>query len=151
MNIYIYTDAIGERRREVEQSRDRDRGRRTWDKKNYLEQRGADNFVQLFGLLPCCQSGPLRKNLTGRVGKSSGSNARQNESSHFAATIFFYIRKEAWPFYRTIPGVRLCWELEEPEGSPGYLGEIQVGIHSEGYDVCHDSADETFLKVTGGC
>jgi len=23
---------------------------------------------------------------------------------------------EAWPFYRTIPGVRLCWELEEPKG-----------------------------------
>ena len=26
------------------------------------------------------------------------------------------IRKEAWSFYRTIPGVRLCRELEEPEG-----------------------------------
>ena len=26
------------------------------------------------------------------------------------------IRKEAWPFYRTISGVRLCWELEEPAG-----------------------------------
>ena len=26
------------------------------------------------------------------------------------------IRKEAWPFYRTISGVRLSWELEEPEG-----------------------------------
>ena len=25
-------------------------------------------------------------------------------------------RKEAWPFYRTISGVRLCWELEEPKG-----------------------------------
>ena len=25
------------------------------------------------------------------------------------------IRKEAWPFYRTISGVRLCWELEEPK------------------------------------
>ena len=24
------------------------------------------------------------------------------------------IRKEAWSFYRTDPGVRLCWELEEP-------------------------------------
>ena len=29
------------------------------------------------------------------------------------------IRKEAWPFYRTIPGVRLCWELEEPKGPDG--------------------------------
>ena len=25
-------------------------------------------------------------------------------------------RKEAWPFYRTSSGVRLCWELEEPKG-----------------------------------
>jgi len=29
------------------------------------------------------------------------------------------IRKEAWPFYRTISGVRLCWELEEPKGPNG--------------------------------
>ena len=27
------------------------------------------------------------------------------------------IRKEAWPFYRTSSGVRLCWELEEPKGA----------------------------------
>ena len=26
------------------------------------------------------------------------------------------IRKEAWPFYRTSSGVRLCWELKEPKG-----------------------------------
>ena len=26
------------------------------------------------------------------------------------------IRKKAWSFYRTIPGVRLCWELEERKG-----------------------------------
>jgi len=30
------------------------------------------------------------------------------------------IRKEAWPFYRTISGVRLCWELEEPKGPKGH-------------------------------
>ena len=29
------------------------------------------------------------------------------------------IRKEAWPFYRTISDVRLCWELEEPKGPKG--------------------------------
>ena len=29
------------------------------------------------------------------------------------------IRKEAWPFYRSVPGVRLCWELEEPRGPKG--------------------------------
>ena len=25
-------------------------------------------------------------------------------------------RKEAWSFYETVSGVRLCWELEEPKG-----------------------------------
>jgi hypothetical protein len=29
------------------------------------------------------------------------------------------IRKEAWPFYRTISGVRLYWELEEPKEPKG--------------------------------
>ena len=29
------------------------------------------------------------------------------------------IRKEAWSFYRTSSGVRLCWELEEPKGPNG--------------------------------
>jgi len=31
-------------------------------------------------------------------------------------------KKEAWPFYRTSSGVRLCWELEEPKG-PSLLPE----------------------------
>ena len=26
---------------------------------------------------------------------------------------------KGWPFYRTISGVRLCWELEEPKGPKG--------------------------------
>jgi len=29
------------------------------------------------------------------------------------------IRKEVWPFYRIISGVRLCWELAEPNGPKG--------------------------------
>ena len=29
------------------------------------------------------------------------------------------IRKEAWSFYRTVSGVRLNWELEEPKGPEG--------------------------------
>jgi hypothetical protein len=28
------------------------------------------------------------------------------------------IRKEAWPFYKTSTGVRLCWELEEAKEPP---------------------------------
>ena len=38
------------------------------------------------------------------------------------------IGKEAWSFYRTISGVRLCWELEEPNGPKasvsGSLGRL---------------------------
>ena len=29
------------------------------------------------------------------------------------------IQKEAWAFFRTSSGVRLCWELEEPNGPKG--------------------------------
>ena len=29
------------------------------------------------------------------------------------------IQTEAWRFYRTLSGVRLCWELEEPQGPEG--------------------------------
>jgi len=35
------------------------------------------------------------------------------------------IRKEAWPFYRTISGVRLCWELEKPKGPKGRGTPVQ--------------------------
>ena len=35
------------------------------------------------------------------------------------------IRKEAWPFYRTISGVRLCWELEEPKEPGGWTHGFQ--------------------------
>ena len=35
------------------------------------------------------------------------------------------IRKDAWSFYRTISGVRLCWELEEPKGPKGRMCHIR--------------------------
>ena len=35
------------------------------------------------------------------------------------------IRKEAWSFYRTISGVRLCWQLEEREGPKGLVSRWQ--------------------------
>jgi len=38
------------------------------------------------------------------------------------------IRKEAWPFYRTSSGVRLCWELGEPKGPKGSLGHNIEGL-----------------------
>ena len=36
------------------------------------------------------------------------------------------IRKEPWPFYRTISGVRLCWELEQPKGPKGPYSDISL-------------------------
>ena len=36
------------------------------------------------------------------------------------------IRKEAWHFYRIISGVRLCWELEEPQVPDS--GSICMGV-----------------------
>ena len=50
--------------------------------------------------------------------------ASQEEGVGVAAAILCtggadVIRKEAWPFYRTICGVSLCWELEEPKGPKG--------------------------------
>jgi hypothetical protein len=36
-----------------------------------------------------------------------------------ARAVIDVIRKEAWCFYRTISGVHLCWELEEPKGPNG--------------------------------
>jgi len=38
------------------------------------------------------------------------------------------IRKEAWSFYRTISGVRLCWELEEPKGPNGSEAFINTSM-----------------------
>ena len=32
------------------------------------------------------------------------------------------IRTEAWPFYRTVSGVRIYWVLEEPKGPKGLRG-----------------------------
>ena len=39
------------------------------------------------------------------------------------------IRKEAWSFCRTISGVRLCWELEEPKGPKGFLQTLAEITH----------------------
>ena len=36
------------------------------------------------------------------------------------------IRKEAWSFYRTSSGVRLCWELEEPKGPKGLCARLRA-------------------------
>ena len=45
------------------------------------------------------------------------------------------IKKEAWHFYRTSSGVRLCWELEEPKGPEGPSHdktEAEKGAHMAG-------------------
>jgi hypothetical protein len=36
------------------------------------------------------------------------------------------IRKEAWPFYRTISGVHLCWELEELKGPKCTISGVRL-------------------------
>ena len=41
------------------------------------------------------------------------------DKSHVLITWVTLIRKEAWPFSRTSSGVRLRWELEEPQGPHG--------------------------------
>jgi len=39
------------------------------------------------------------------------------------------IRKEAWSFYGTISGVRLCWELEEPKGPKVLWTQAVIAPH----------------------
>jgi hypothetical protein len=39
--------------------------------------------------------------------------------------------QEAWSFYRIIPGVRLCWELEKPQG-PKVSGCQRAGFEVKG-------------------
>ena len=39
------------------------------------------------------------------------------------------IRKEAGPFYRTSSGVRLCWELGEPEEPKGSNIRLRAEMH----------------------
>jgi len=46
------------------------------------------------------------------------------------------IRKEAWPFYKTISGVRLWWELEEPKGPKGRVGGVGWLAKLGGSRVC---------------
>jgi len=67
------------------------------------------------------------------------------------------IRKNAWPFYRTISGVRLCWELEEPKG-PNGLARLRVLLSSCGsqvaggewpYDIDTRVAVTSLLEVNG--
>ena len=57
-------------------------------------------------------------------GVACGPRHRNCNATHFVLAILCtggpdVIRKEAWPFYRTISGVGLCWDLEEPKGPKG--------------------------------
>jgi len=70
-------------------------------------------------IMPIGHSWPLRLEEENRV-LFEARGERRTDWSHFEARICTggpdVIRKEAWSFYRTISGVRLCWELEEPKG-----------------------------------
>ena len=54
-----------------------------------------------------------------RASTTSAAQARPTSYSTFAPSSVDVIQKEAWPFYRTISGVRLYWVLEEPKGPKG--------------------------------
>jgi len=76
---------------------------------------------RLRGLLhPRTSSGIIPRNQTGRghgpIMVSKMARVRQNGKSSLIVQGLDVIRKESWPFHRTIAGVRLCWELEEPQG-----------------------------------
>ena len=57
------------------------------------------------------------------------------------------IRKEACPFYRTISGVPLCWELEEPLGPQKDLKDYD-GFSAELDPVSAYVLDLTLLTAT---
>jgi len=51
--------------------------------------------------------------------------------------------KQAWSFYRTISGVRLCWELEEHKGPKGCTCVVATLVslkHSLSLRVCDEGA-----------
>ena len=52
------------------------------------------------------------------------------------------IRKEAWPFYRTSSGVRLCCELEEPKGPKGVRLKLTCSKSAAGGKARGDTGGE---------
>ena len=61
--------------------------------------------------------------LTKVVGQLTFPRTRARLWYRFKDLHFFEkLRKEAWSFYRTSSGVRLCWELEKPKGPKGRTG-----------------------------
>ena len=54
------------------------------------------------------------------------------------------IRKEAWPFYRTSAGVRLCWELEEPKGPNGLPRDAHL-LHRSNASFYYSALLKVFL------
>ena len=64
------------------------------------------------------------------------------------------IRKEAWPFYRTISGVRLCWELDEPEAPERSQAACQEDVFcmllSMYFLLTHNLSSAVMLPNIGG-
>ena len=58
------------------------------------------------------------------------------------------IRKEAWPLYRTISGVRLCWELEEPKGFKGRCRPCCSFLNREGSAFKEENSCSTMYDRT---
>jgi len=58
------------------------------------------------------------------------------------------IRKEAWPFYRTISGVCLWWELEEPKGPKG-LPHLRNATSRKIFETCFEKVPSLFCSDMG--
>ena len=64
------------------------------------------------------------------------------------------IRKEAWSFYRTSSGLRLCWELEEPKGPKVHASRCPTRMQPEvDTDLARENQRErAWCRVQGaGC
>ena len=67
---------------------------------------------------------------------------RRNTGPPFSAVC--WDRKEAWSFYRTISGVHLCWELEEPKGPKGLTSNKILGTELPPELALHVVCDRSF-------
>ena len=73
-------------------------------------------------MLPSPLSRYSQRNLPVLLNRACPSRADPVQPANLCTGGPDVIRKEVWPFYRTISGVRLWWELEESEGHKG-LGQ----------------------------
>ena len=79
--------------------------------------------------------GPLQRQVavekcTGGARPGQGSLCKVTPVRDFTQGCINVIRREAWSYYRTISGVRLCWVLEEPQGPKGPIPRGRDASHT---------------------